>query len=213
MKKLPNWIGMAALAIAVAGLYAQHSAPEEAKPAAHETASKEGSGHGEGGHGSLEIWKWANFALLAGGLGYLVRKNAGPMFAARSQTIRRDMLDAEDLRQEAAGRVAEVDRRLANLEIEIAALRAEARAEGEAEAARVGEQTAADIAKVQAHTQQEIAAAGKAARMELKRYGAELALGLAERNIRARMKPEIQDALVRSFVRELPDSAQGAPSV
>jgi hypothetical protein len=37
----------------------------------------------------------------------------------------------------------------------------------------------------------------------LKRYAAELAIGLAEQKIRARMTPETQDALVRGFVRDL----------
>src|ERR1035437_10665413 len=35
----------------------------------------------------LEL-KWANFLLLAGGLGYFIGKNAGPFFAARSAGIR-----------------------------------------------------------------------------------------------------------------------------
>ena len=38
----------------------------------------------EGGEGGLQGWKWANFVLLAAGIGYLVGKNAGPFFSARS---------------------------------------------------------------------------------------------------------------------------------
>ena len=67
----------------------------------------------------------------------------------------------------------------------------------------MAQHTAAEIAKIQAHAEQEIASAGKAARMELKRYSAELAIDLAEQKIRARMTPETQDALVRGFVRDL----------
>ena len=63
--------------------------------------------------------------------------------------------------------------------------------------------TAAEIAKIQAHSEQEIASAGKAARMELKRYAAELAVELAEQKVRARMTPDAQDALVQGFVRNL----------
>ena len=86
---------------------------------------------------------------------------------------------------------------------EISALRAASGKEEEAEAAGFGRHTAAEIAKTQAQAEQEIAAAGKAARLELKRYCAELAVGLAEQKIRARMTPETQDALVRGFVRDL----------
>jgi F0F1-type ATP synthase membrane subunit b/b' len=133
----------------------------------------------------------------------LIGKKGGPFFATRSTKIRQDMIDAGDVRKQAEARAAEVDRRLANLEAEIAALRAESGKEEEAETGRLGRHTAAEIAKTQAQAEQEIAAAGKAARMELKRYCADLAVGLAEQKIRARMTPETQDELVRGFVRDL----------
>ncbi len=147
--------------------------------------------------------KWANFIVLAAGLGYLIGKNAGPFFDARSRKIRRAMIEASDARKEAEGRAAEVDRRLANLEAEIAALREESQQEAPEETERMARQTEAEIAKIQAHAEQEIAAAGKAARIELRRYSAHLAVGLAEGKIRARMTPNAEDALVESFVRDL----------
>jgi F-type H+-transporting ATPase subunit b len=153
--------------------------------------------------GGLQVWKWANFVVLAGGLGYLIGKQGGPFFAARSEKIRQDIIDAGEVRRQAEERAAEVDRRLANLEAEIAHLRAESQTEEQAETGRFGRHTAAEIAKTQTRAEEEIAAAGKAARMELKRYCAELAVGLAEQKIRARMTPETQDGLVRGFVRDL----------
>jgi F0F1-type ATP synthase membrane subunit b/b' len=64
-------------------------------------------------------------------------------------------------------------------------------------------ETVAHIAKIRAHAQQEIAAAGKAARVELKRYAADLAIGLAGQKLRVRATPDTQEALVRGFVRDL----------
>jgi F-type H+-transporting ATPase subunit b len=150
----------------------------------------------------LEL-KWANFAILAGILGYFIGKNAGPFFAARSSQIQKDMVDAAAMRKDAEARAAEVDRRLATLSVEIAALREEAQKEMRAEAERLAHLTAAEIAKIHAHGEQEIVSAGRAARMELKRYYAELAVGLAKQKIRARMTPQTQDSLVRGFVRDL----------
>ena len=170
---------------------------------AAEEGSKKEAGEGEG---KWKVWEWANFLVLAGGLGYVLGKNAGPAFNARSKKIRKDMVESEEIRKEAEARAADVDRRLANLEQEIAALRADAQKESEAETQRYSQQTAAEIAKVQAHAEQEIASAGKSARTELKRYSAELAVELAEQKIRARMNPETQDALVRGFVRNLDNS-------
>ncbi len=158
---------------------------------------------GEESGGNLDLWKWANFLVLAGAIGYLVAKNAPAFFAARSLTIRKEIIEAEEARKDAEARAAAVDKRLANLEAEIAALRGEAHEEARAETERIALHTAAELAKIQMHSEQGIAAAGKAARLELKRYSADLAIQLAERKIRARMTPATQDALVRGFVRDL----------
>jgi len=181
---------------------AQEHEPE--KKAAAEPGSEHGK-EGEEGFAEkheLEL-KWANFLLLAGLLGYMIGKNAGPFFAARSAGIRKDMDESLRQRQEAEATVADVTRRLGNLEQEIAGLRAQSENEAKAETARMAQQTAAEIAKIQAHAEQEIASAGKAARISLKKYSAELAMGLAEQKVRARMTPATEDALVQGFVRNL----------
>jgi F-type H+-transporting ATPase subunit b len=147
--------------------------------------------------------KWANFILLGGLIGYFVGKNAGPFFASRSAAIRKDMEDSLQQRKEAEARAQAVELRLANLEAELTALRHESQAETGAESERAASRTKAEIAKIEAHAQQEIASAAKAARMDLKRYTAELAVGLAEQKVRARMTPATEDTLVQGFVRHL----------
>jgi F-type H+-transporting ATPase subunit b len=203
MRRLAGWIVLLGLAAAGPAAAQEHAEKAEEKAGEHATEAS-----GEGEHGGMEIWKWANFAILAGGLGYLVGKNAGPFFASRTQQIRKEMIESGEMRKQAEARAAEVDRRLANLDSEIAGLRAEAKREAEAETERLSRQTAAEIAKVQLHAEQDIAAAGKAARMELKRYSAELAVELAEQKIRARMNPDVQNGLVMGFVKDLDGGAR-----
>lgn len=170
-------------------------------PMAAQTPEGEGKKGGESGpSGNMLIWEWANFALLAAGLGYITKKNVGPYFAKRSQAIRKGMIEAEAVRAESDAKVADVDRRLANLQSEIEALRRNAQQEGDAEAQRVRREADAEMAKIQTHLVDEIASASKAARLELRRYAAELALGLAEKKIAARLTPEVQDRLVGTFV-------------
>ena len=164
----------------------------------------------EGEHGKLEMWKWANFVVLVGGLGYLIGKNAGPFFRARSQQIHKDMVEAQEARRKSEARAAEVDRRLASLEGEIAALRSDSQQEIQAESERLSRHTAAELGKIQSHAEQEIVSAGKAARMELKRYTAHLAVTLAEQRLQARMTPDTQERLVRGFVRDLEPPASHA---
>jgi F-type H+-transporting ATPase subunit b len=156
------------------------------------------------------IWAWANFAMLAAGLGYLVVKKGGPWFAARSVAIRKGIAEAEEIRAEAKARAADVDRRLAGLGAEIEALRGHARQEQAAEAERIRQQTAADLARIQEHATREIEAAGKTARVNLKRYAAQLAVDLAEQKIRRQMTPVVQSALVENFVLDLDHPAAGS---
>jgi F-type H+-transporting ATPase subunit b len=193
---------MLSLLVLAAGIAAAQEHPPAATPEHTPGAATE---HATGEHkqGPSDLWKWANFALLAGALGYMIGKNAGPFFESRTQQIKRDMLESAAARKAAESRVAEVEQRLANLESEIAALRAESQKELTGEAERMSQQIAAEIAKVQTHSEQEIVAAGKAARMELKRYSAHLAVGLAEEKIRNRMTPGTQAELVQSFVHNL----------
>jgi len=154
-------------------------------------------------------WKWANFALLAGAIIYFGAKNGPAFFAARSRQIRKDMIEAGDARKEADERAAAVDRKLANLGADIARLREESAQERATETEQLRRHREAERAKVQAHAEREIESAGKAARLELKRYAAGLAVELAERRIRERMTPATQDRLVRGFVRDL-DSPSAA---
>jgi F-type H+-transporting ATPase subunit b len=165
---------------------------------------------GETEHDSQEIlWASVNFVLLVVGLGYLIKKHAGPYFAQRSVEIRKGLADAEAERTASDAKVAEVDRRLANLGNEIDALRRNAQQEAEAEAQRARREAEAEMAKVKAHIGEEIASASKSATLELRRYSAELALALAEQKIAARLSPEIQDRLVGNFAATMAHAASG----
>jgi F0F1-type ATP synthase membrane subunit b/b' len=176
----------------------------------HESqAQKAAESTGETEHGPSIFWGWLNFLLLAGGLGYLIKKNAGPYFAKRSLEIRKGMVEAEAESAASDAKVAEVDRRLANLQAEIEALRRGAQQEAEADAQRVRREAAAEMAKIQSHVAEEIASAAKSATLDLRRYSADLALGLAEQKIAARLSPEMQDRLVGGFVADMAHTTSG----
>jgi F-type H+-transporting ATPase subunit b len=152
-------------------------------------------------------WEWANFVVLAGGLGYLAVKMGGPYFAARSQEIRKGIADAEKLKAEADQRVAAVNAKMASLDAEIQSIRETIRAEGARERERLQREGAAGLARIAAHVEQEVESMSKAARNALRKYSAELALKLAEQKIRSRMTPDVQDELARSFVQQLASPA------
>jgi F-type H+-transporting ATPase subunit b len=192
-------VGTLALFLGIPSLRAQH---EPAGEAVKSGAEKPGEQKHEEG-GGLEIWAWLNFALLAAGLVWLYRKNGVPYFVSRAIGIRRGMIEADDARAEAERKIAAVETRFSRLQSDIQALKDEAIAEQKVAHERARQATLAELAKIQTHAEQEITSAGNAARMELRRYSAQLAVSRAEAELRARVDHPAQDALFRGFIKEL----------
>jgi F-type H+-transporting ATPase subunit b len=172
-----------------------------------EAATQHGEGHAEEEMPNENLWKWANFALLFAGLGYLISKYAPAFFRSRTREIQKGIAEATRTRQEAEARAAEIERKVGNLQAEVAAMRVQSREEIVREGERIRQETEAQLRKIQAQTQAEIASATKHATHDLKAYSAKLALELAEGQIRGQMTPSTQDGLTRAFVQELRQKA------
>jgi len=183
------------LAFAAFGLLAQE----------HGAAGEHGAAeHKSGGPAEVSIWwKWANFAILAGGLGFLIAKNAPAYFASRNEEIRKGLEEGAELQREANARTAAMEARLKNLESEIAEMKTKAKAEIAAEGERIQAETAALSAKIQAHAENEIAAAAKNERAGLKTFAADLALKMAEEKLRGQLTSQADAGLIQGFLKGL----------
>jgi F0F1-type ATP synthase membrane subunit b/b' len=166
-------------------------------------AAEQARNQAEGSEDHLLPWKVANFALLAGALGYVIYKKGGPFFAARTVSIRWALDDAARASREAQERYAEVERRLASLGAEVENLKTKAREESGAEGERLRAESERAFQKIREQVEQEIAAAAKAARHELRVYAADLAVSLAERRIRERLTPDSESALLGAMLQDL----------
>jgi F-type H+-transporting ATPase subunit b len=156
------------------------------------------------------LWKWPNFLLLAGLLGYLIRKHGAPLLTARSEHIRQSLEAGEKAKADADARAAAVQAKIENLDHEIAEFRTSALADLEREAERIRHQTETELSRIEQHTAVEIVAYGKQTRLELRHYVAKLAMELAEQKIRARMSPDAQSTLVNNFAGDLSTHAAGS---
>ncbi len=162
-------------------------------------AAEEGGRSAEGASSQL-LWKFANFAILAGLLGYLIYKKAGAFFRSRTEAIRKDIEEAGRLRREAEERAAGIERRIENLQAEVESLRAAARAEMTAENERLRQETDAGFEKMRRQAEQESASAAKAARHDVQAHAAELAVDLAAGKLRTLMTPTTDAALAGAFL-------------
>jgi F-type H+-transporting ATPase subunit b len=148
-------------------------------------------------------WKWANFAILAAGLGYLVRKHLPPFFRSRTAEIQQGITEAQQMKRDAEARAAQVEARMQKLGDEIERFRAQSREEMRQEGERIRQETAKQLSHLEQQARQEIEAAGKAARRELKDYAAKLALDLAEQRVRERLNSGTETMLVDGFIQDL----------
>jgi len=146
------------------------------------------------------IWKIANFAIFAGGIGYLIVKFAPSFFNARSEDIQKAIQEATGLKMNADLRYSEIDRKMANLSSEVGKLRAEAQVEMEREHARMIAQTQDEIAYIQRSTVAEIEALRGEGADKLRVHATHQALALAEARLRARFASSDQKDLLNDFV-------------
>lgn len=153
--------------------------------------------------GSTLVWKWINFGVLLGGLGYLAAKNAPAFFSARTADIQRAIKDATGLKMEAEFRTSEIDRKMATLEAEIRRMRDASRAEMNQESARIDHETSVALDKIHEHTAREIEALQHQARNTLREHAAQLAVTLAAERMRERMTPDDRAHLVDAFVQSV----------
>ncbi len=142
-----------------------------------------------------------NFAVIAIVIVWAGKKFLPGIFRDRTAAIQKAMLEAQKASSEARAKLAEIEGRLARLDIEIAAIRDAAEKEGAAEVARIQAAAQEDARKIVASAEQEIAAAAKAARRQLTAHAADLAVGLAQKQIR--VDAATDQALVRNFAGQL----------
>lgn len=148
-----------------------------------------------------------NFLIVAGFIAWAVKKSAPIHFRERTASIRKQLEEARAASEEANRRLAEIEARLARLDTEIAGMRTAAERDSAAEEQRLRAAAEEDRLKLVANSEQEIASAAKAARAELKRYTAELAIALAEKKVQ--VTPQTDQALVHNFVEKLGTEAKG----
>jgi F0F1-type ATP synthase membrane subunit b/b' len=153
------------------------------------------------------VFRWLNFALVFGGGGYLIAKSAPAVFRQRAETIVAAITESGRIREEAEKRLHEAEEKLAALDREIAAMRSQAKSDAAAEADRLRDLARSEVQKIESATSAEIQVAARAARLELKAYGARLAIERAEAILRDQIGVESDTAVFQGFVGDLQRSS------
>ena len=161
--------------------------------------------------GNLQHAYWLamvlNFAVIAGVLLWAGKKFLPGAFRARTAAIQNAMEEARRASEDANRRLSEIESRLSRLGDEIASMKAAGETDLAAEEARIKAAAEEDARKIVDSAEQEIAAASKAARRDLTAYAADLAIGLAKKQIH--VDAGTDSTLVRSFADRLSSAEDG----
>jgi F-type H+-transporting ATPase subunit b len=161
----------------------------------------------EGGNAATErateIFKWINFAIVAGLIVWVFGKRLPSVFRARAEAVSSAITSATSAKAAADAQLRDAETRLANLQKEVAELRASAEKEAAAEVERLRAATLSDAQKIAAAAKAEIEAAERAARLELKALAANLAVDGAESLLAKQLTPKAQESLISNFVKSL----------
>jgi F-type H+-transporting ATPase subunit b len=158
-------------------------------------------------HGAHLLASGLNFAIVAAIIIWAARKFLPTMFRNRSTAIQKALQEARAASQDANRRLADIENRLRQLDVEIGQMQATAEKEADAEEIRIQKAAEEDIRKVIQSAEQEVAAAAKQARRELSNHTAGLAIALARKQIN--VDSNTDQVLVRTFATKLTSNNDG----
>jgi F-type H+-transporting ATPase subunit b len=146
-----------------------------------------------------------NFAIIVAIVLWAACKFVPGMLRNRNASIQKALEEARAASQEANRRLAEIENRLRQLDVEIGQMQANAEKEAAAEEGRLQKAAEEDMRKVVLAAEQEIDTAAKLARRELSAHTASLAIALARQQIN--VDSNTDQVLVRTFASHLSSPA------
>jgi F-type H+-transporting ATPase subunit b len=150
---------------------------------------------------TAKIFEDLNSAILIGAILWFLFSMVPKMYRRRSETLQKQLFDARSATAEANAKLAAIEERLSKLGIEIEAIRRQTEHDLAGDEKRIHESLEAEKHRLLSSIEQEIDAAGAAARRDLKKYAATLAVERALAEIR--LTPDDDRALVREFGKDL----------
>jgi F-type H+-transporting ATPase subunit b len=149
------------------------------------------------------VWKWGNFFILFGGLGWYLRRPLQEFLNSRTKAIEQGLASGRQARETAARKLSEIEARLAQLDKEIKELKDQALKEAEEERGRILENAKLESERILELARREIKGLEKSARLELKSHVAQLSVKLAEERLRSAISSEADKRIINQFLQTL----------
>ena len=179
------------------------TAPDHAQPEGEHAAEGEHHDASIGGMLRGMVWPVANFIVFVGVLYYFFNQPLKDYLAGRSATIRKDLVEAAELRANATAQLASIEQKLQALPGEVSALRTRGASDITAEEQRIAAAAAADRERLLEQTRREIDLQVRLAKREILEHAADLSVQLATDRIKKEVTPADQDRLVDRYLSQV----------
>ncbi len=160
---------------------------------------------GEGGHEAITFagdWlpRIVNFAIIAGIIVYFMRKPARDFFRNRSAEIEKALRESQEARQQAVAALAEMERKVRELEAEVRSMVADAQARGEKDKAALVEEGKRASKDIQDQVKAGIEIEMQKAKADLAVEASLLAVDLAEGKIKSTIGKQDHERIVKDYI-------------
>lgn len=151
----------------------------------------------------FEAWKFLNLGIFIAILVYLLKKPLSEAFKAKRETIRAELIKAEEEKQAALAQLTAVEAKLARLGAEKEEIIEKAKEEAKQEKKRITEETKAEVQRLQAQIDSEIGRKIEQIKARLRRFSAEESIRLAEEKLKAQINAEKDVELVKAGIKAI----------
>ena len=154
------------------------------------------------------IFRWLNFLIVFGGIGYLIASKGGAFFRGNAKEIAASIVEATAVKAEADRELREVETKIKRLDQDVAEMRAEAQRNWAAESERLYASGLTEIEKINQAARGELAASERAAQQQVREIAASLAVERAAALVSSKMNAELRARMFQSFLSELGKGAK-----
>ena len=148
-------------------------------------------------------WPLANFAIFIGVLYYFLNKPIKDYLANRDAAIRKDLVEAAELKAAATAQMASIDQKLQALPGELNTLRLRGAEEIAAEEKRIAAAALAERDRLLDQTRREIELQVRLAKKEILEHASDLSVRLAADQIKKEVTPADQERLVDRYLSQV----------
>ncbi|HLJ24405.1 MAG TPA: hypothetical protein VKT71_09885 [Candidatus Acidoferrales bacterium] len=149
------------------------------------------------------IFRWLNFIIVFGGIGFLVGKHGGAFFRGNAKEIAANIVEATAAKAEAERELNQVEVKISRLDQDVAEMRAEAQRNWAAESERLHASGQAEIEKIANAAREELAASERAAQQQVREIAATMAVQRAAAMVSSKMNAEVRSRMFQTFLSQL----------